>query len=98
MELIGLVSACCTIWVADDLEEGGLEKDGGLGGILVDPTSGEIADLCRGIMTVAVQNSLIRLLLLCSISCPFSDIDLKVLGSTGEVTQWHLVGMIKGRR
>ncbi len=54
VELIGLVSACCTIWVADDLEGGGLGKDEVLGGLLADPTSGEIADLCGGIMTVAV--------------------------------------------
>ncbi len=55
MELIGLVSACCIIWVADDdLEGGGLGKDEGLRRLLADPTSGEIADLCGGSMTVAV--------------------------------------------
>ncbi len=54
VELIGLVSACCTIWMADDLEEGGERKDEGLGGLLADPTSGEIADLCGGNMTIAV--------------------------------------------
>ncbi len=54
VELIGLVSACCIIWVADNFEGEGLGKDKGLGGLLADPTSGEIADFCGGSMTIAV--------------------------------------------